>query len=401
MLNIYFSMENIRLKKSDLYIAFTIIATTIVMLLNSAVRENILILCREELIAFCKDEGDIRNFLAAEIIPLSYVEYSQSPMQEEALPDGNSISAFATSTDAEAGEQENEADKKDSSGEASGIDRLTGDTDVTEELAPATIINDAVPICYERSQLTDFDFLVSNCYLVDKSTYVKPEELNADTLLDMDMRISDGDGYKVLIYHTHGSEAFSDSRKGVTEDTVIGVGDELTRILEEKYGIKTYHDRNVYDVVDSVLDRSYAYTLSGAAVDRILAENPSIEVVIDLHRDGVSEDVRLVRVINDKQVAQIMFLNGVSRLSLNGDIDYLYNPNKIANLAFSLQMHLAGKEMYGDLMRKIYIRGYSFNLEKLPKASLVEVGAQTNTVEEAKNAMEPLAAILNRVLKGE
>ena len=57
--------------------------------------------------------------------------------------------------------------------------------------------------------------------------------------------------------------------------------------------------------------------------------------------------------------------------------------------------------MYGDLLRRIYIRGYSFNLEKLPRASLVEVGAQTNTVEEAKNAMIPLAAILNSVLRKE
>ena len=255
-------------------------------------------------------------------------------------------------------------------------------------------------IYYSMEQLNDYEFMLKNCYAVDSSTSVLPEEIDADTLLGMDMSIDlSGDGYKVLIYHTHGSEAFADSREGVTEDTVIGVGDELTRILEEEYGIKTYHDRNVYDVVNGVLDRSYAYTLSGAAVDRILAENPSIEVIIDLHRDGVREDLKLMRVIDGRPTAQIMFLNGVSRLNLNGDIDYLYNPHKVENLAFSLQMHLAGKAMYGDLLRRIYIRGYSFNLEKLPRASLVEVGAQTNTVEEAKNAMIPLAAIINSVLR--
>ncbi|MBO6115445.1 MAG: stage II sporulation protein P [Lachnospiraceae bacterium] len=257
-------------------------------------------------------------------------------------------------------------------------------------------------IYYSMEQLNDYDFMLKNCYAVDNSTSVLPEEIDADTLLNMDMSIDlSQEGYKVLIYHTHGSEAFADSREGVTEDTVIGVGDELTRILEEQYGIKTYHDRNVYDMVDGVLDRSYAYTLSGAAVDRILAENPSIEVIIDLHRDGVREDLKLMRVIDGRPTAQIMFLNGVSRLNLNGDIDYLYNPHKVENLAFSLQMHLAGKAMYGDLLRRIYIRGYSFNLEKLPRASLVEVGAQTNTVEEAKNAMIPLAAILNSVLRKE
>ena len=58
----------------------------------------------------------------------------------------------------------------------------------------------------------------------------------------------------------------------------------------------------------------------------------------------------------------------------------------------------AGKELYGDLMRRIYVRGYCFNLNKMPRSSLIEVGAQTNTVAEAKNAMVPLGAILYKVL---
>ncbi len=254
-------------------------------------------------------------------------------------------------------------------------------------------------IVYSMEELSDFDFLVTNCYAVDSSTSVNPDELNAENLLSMDLSVDlSGDDYKVLIYHTHGSEAFADSRPGVTEDTIIGVGDELARILEEDYGIKVYHDRTVYDVIDGELDRSRAYDMSGAGVDAILAQYPSIEVVIDLHRDGVNEGVHLVTDIDGVPTAQIMFLNGVSRLNVNGDIDYLYNPNKIANLAFSLQMHLEGKRLYGDLMRRIYIRGYRFNLDKLPRATLVEVGAQTNTVQEMKNAMTPLAAIIYSVI---
>jgi len=201
-----------------------------------------------------------------------------------------------------------------------------------------------------------------------------------------------------LIYHTHGSETFADSRPGVTEDTVIGLGDELTRILEEDYGIPVYHDRTVYDVVDGVEDRSLAYDYASDGVDAILQQYPSIEVVLDIHRDGVREDVRLVREIDGIPTAQIMFLNGMSRTNENGEIDYLYNPYREENLAFSLQMHLTGKELYGDLMRRIYVRGYCFNLNKMPRSSLIEVGAQTNTVAEAKNAMVPLGAILYKVL---
>ena len=168
--------------------------------------------------------------------------------------------------------------------------------------------------------------------------------------------------------------------------------------MQEDYGIPVYHDRTVYDRINGVEDRSLAYDYASEGIDEILKKYPSIEVILDIHRDGVREDVRLVREIDGLPTAQIMFLNGVSRTNENGDIDYLYNPYKIDNLAFSLQMHLAGKEMYGDLMRRIYIRGYCFNLNKMARSSLIEVGAQTNTVEEAKNAMIPLGAILYKVL---
>lgn len=277
---------------------------------------------------------------------------------------------------------------------------MTTEIATTEAVMEASTTPVSSAVSYSMEQLCNFEFLVSNCYLVDSSTSVNPDELNAENLLGMDMSIDlTGDEYKVLIYHTHGSETFADSRLGVTEDTVIGVGDELAMLLEG-YGIKVYHDRNVYDMVNGVLDRSHAYDLSGDAVDQILAENPSIEVVIDLHRDGVREDLKLVTEIDGRPTAQIMFVNGVSRLNVNGDIDYLYNPNKIANLAFSLQMYLEGKATYGDFLRKIYIRGYCFNLDRMPRAALVEVGAQTNTVQEAKNAMIPLADIIYKVLSG-
>ena len=285
--------------------------------------------------------------------------------------------------------------------------------DDTGEMHPAsatdavseTLSEDTIPllpaqgITYSMEQLTNREFLIENCYTIDSSTMVTEEELDAESLLSEDLHIDNHTQEpKILIYHTHGSETFADSRPGVIEDTVIGLGDELTRILQEDYGIPVYHDRTVYDVIDGVEDRSRAYDLASDGVDAILQQYPSIEVVLDIHRDGVREDVRLVREIDGISTAQIMFLNGVSRTKENGDMDYLYNPYKKDNLAFSLQMHLAGKEMYGDLMRRIYVRGYCFNLNRMARSSLVEVGAQTNTVAEAKHAMVPLGAILYKVL---
>lgn len=255
---------------------------------------------------------------------------------------------------------------------------------------------------YTRNQLSDFNFLMDHCYTVDSTTYVDANEMNADTLLSMDMSIQpDTDDYQILIYHTHSSsETFADSRPGVLEDTPIGLGDTLTSLLEG-YGYKVYHDRTVYDQINGKVDRNYAYTASGEAIDQILAEHPSIEVVIDLHRDGLNPHTHLVTEINGKPTAKIMFFNGVSRTVRNGELDYLYNPNRQANLAFSLQMYLTGEAMYDDYLRNIYIKGYQYNLDRRPKATLIEVGGQTNTVEEANNAMEPLAEILHRVLSGE
>ena len=130
----------------------------------------------------------------------------------------------------------------------------------------------------------------------------------------------------------------------------------------------------------------------------LFRSNPTIEVVIDLHRDGVAEGTKLVSEVNGKQVASIMFFNGLSRTTALGDIDYLPNPYIQDNLAFSFQMQLTAAEYYPGFARPIYLKGYRYNMHFKPKSLLVEVGAQTNTLQEAKDAMEPLADILYKVV---
>ncbi len=266
-----------------------------------------------------------------------------------------------------------------------------------------TLADTVKNITFTREQMNDPNFLLDNIFVVDTNTSMTEEELSLANLLDMDLSIdnlknSKEKQYKVLIYHTHASEAFVDSREGQQEDTIVGVGAYLAELLEQKYGISVYHDTTTYDMIDGVLDRSKAYENSYHGVSKILKENPSIEVVIDLHRDGVDEETHLVTEINGKKTAKIMFLNGVSRSDMNGEIAYLENPNKLTNLAFSFQMYLTGKEHYGDFVRKIYVRSLRYNLHLMPRATLIEVGAQNNTIQEEKNAMEPLAAILDKVL---
>lgn len=300
-------------------------------------------------------------------------------------------------------------------GEACAIKKNDGkvqdDSDTLEEQI-MTLADGKQGTKYSREQLENRDFLLSKVFVVDNNTSMTKEELSLENLLDMDLSVPGIKNWnpentqqkkecKILIYHTHASESFKDSREGMQEDTIVGVGSYLASILEGKYGIPVYHDTTAYDVIDGVLDRNKAYENAYSSISKILEENPSIEVVIDLHRDGVDEDTHLVTDIDGKKTAKIMFLNGVSRSNMNGEIEYLKNPHKLANLAFSFQLYLKGKEYYGDYVRKIYVKSLRFNLHVMPRATLIEAGAQNNTLEEEKNAMEPLAAILNEVLSKE
>lgn len=252
------------------------------------------------------------------------------------------------------------------------------------------------PFTFE--QLNDVSFLIRNFYIVDSATRVTDELFDAKILLAKDMTIqTSNDKPQILIYHTHSQEEFLDSREGVLEDYVVGVGDLLTDILEEQYGYNVIHDRSVYDLVDGKLDRNKAYNYAREGVLEILEENPSIDVVIDLHRDGIG---KRSTIIDGQEIAQIMLLNGLSR-NQNGPITRLDNPNLQDNLAFSLQLQLKSLEMYPGLFYKNYLQDYRYNLDIRPKSLLIELGTDKNTLRSAKKAMEPFAEILDAVLKGQ
>ena len=244
-------------------------------------------------------------------------------------------------------------------------------------------------------KLNDFDYLIQNFYTVDSMTTINGSMLNASELLQRDCHLEkrEDEEPQILIYHTHASEGYSDSTPGDLSTTVAGVGERLAEILRETYGYQVLHDTGVYDT-----DRDRAYSVAAPYIEQILKDHPSIEVVIDLHRDGVPDDTRLVTEQNGVPMAQIMFFNGLSRTTAMGDISYLPNPYIEDNLAFSLQMQIASSELFPDFSRKIYLKGYRYNMHFRPRSLLVEVGAQTNTLEEAMNAMDPLARILDQVI---
>lgn len=207
-----------------------------------------------------------------------------------------------------------------------------------------------------REQLTDFNYLLNNFFVVDPTTTALESQINVDTLLGKDMKLEKNpEQPQILIYHTHSQEGFADSVEGDTSTTVIGVGDYLVQLLQERYGYQVLHITDTFDLVDGQLDRSAAYNYAEPVISQALQEHPTIEVVIDLHRDGVDESKHLVTEVNGKPTAQVMFFNGLSRTNQNGEISYLPNPYIEDNLAFSFQLEYLAKQYYPEYTRCIYL----------------------------------------------
>ena len=251
----------------------------------------------------------------------------------------------------------------------------------------------------EGDQEAEFETLLNRYFSMDAATTIDSSRLN-NSLLDLDLTLdTEKEGPQILIYHSHSQEGFVDTVEGDDTTTIVGVGDYLAKLLTETYGYQVIHDRGVYDLVDGVLDRNVAYDYSGAAVEQWLSQYPQIQVIIDLHRDGV-DGKKFVVQENGKPTANLMFILGMSRTADQQDISYLPNPYIKENMAFALQIQERAEIAAPGLMRNIYPMAYRFNLHYRPRSMLLEAGTQLNTLEEEKNAMEVFAGILDAELKG-
>ena len=309
---------------------------------------------------------------------------------EEILEPGENVSPWPTQ------------EPTDSESENAIQDLLRAENEAALQMQQHGISSDFVPHARQAqvdlTALESYETLIKEFYTIDANTMAGSDQLDVKSLTAKDMTISkDGEGPQILIYHTHSQEGFADSVAGDDSTNIQGVGEHLAQILEDTYGYRVLHHMGEYDI--NGRDDAYANALPG--VQQVLAENPSIQVVIDLHRDEMPEATKLVMDLDGKPTARFMFFNGLSRTKTTGNIAYLYNENLDDNLAFSFQMQLKAAEYYPGLTRKIYLKGYRYNMHLKPRYLLIELGAQNNTLEEAMNACDPLAHILDLVLSGE
>lgn len=250
---------------------------------------------------------------------------------------------------------------------------------------------------YDLSAYQDYETLMSAFYTIDRYALAGSDLFDVNRFMSTDLSIDkETEGPQILIYHTHSLEGYADSVPGDATQTVVGVGDFLAEILTEQYGYTVLHHTETYD---AVRDDAYANSLPG--LEKVLEENPSIQVVIDLHRDAANPSREMVVDIDGRKTARFMFFNGISRSTQNGNIDYLYNPYLAENLAFSFQMQKVAGEYYPGLTRTIYVKQYRYNMHLRARSLLVELGDNSNTVEEAMNACYPLAHMLDMVLSGQ
>lgn len=331
-----------------------------------------------------EDEYENREYIYEDSLEKKYAgeERSDSDFEREnTYPDGQTL------------EEGNSAVRS----EGMGIEELLAYENEAAKEGQEFIPHEAVQQI-DLDVLRDYDTLVKNFYTIDSNTMAGSGQLNVEEFQKRDMTIDkSAENPQILIYHTHSQESFADSVPGDESTSIMGVGDRLTRILTEQYGYNVLHHRGKYDVET----RDDAYSKALPEIEQVLADNPTIEVVIDLHRDEMAEETRLVTDVDGRPTARFMFFNGLSYTKKTGNISYLYNENLEDNLAFSFKMQLAAETYYPGLARKIYLKGYRYNMHLKPKTLLIELGAQNNTVEEAMNSCDILAQLLDLVLSGE
>lgn len=208
-------------------------------------------------------------------------------------------------------------------------------------------------------------------------------------------------GPKVLIYHTHTTESYvlkeSDlGKKDVPSYNsnprynVVRVGEELARNLK-KYGIEVLHNGTVHDKY-----RPSAYSVSIDTLKSYQKSYPSIQVFIDIHRDAVGSDkpkLRMVKEINGKNAAQIMFVVGADGT--------LPHPQWKENLKFVLKLQQKLNEKYPGLAKPVWIVAKRYNQQVSNQAILIEVGGDGNLLSECLESTKYLAEVLNDVMKGE
>lgn len=219
---------------------------------------------------------------------------------------------------------------------------------------------------------------------------------------EADCKIKLNAGYQVLIVHTHTTECYAQREDGWyspdysprTTDcdrSVVAVGDVLAQQLEA-VGIRTLHATEMHDYPQ--YNGSYDRALE--TIEKYLKENPSIEMVLDVHRDAVTYDdgtkLKPTAEIDGRKAAQVMIITGCDAGGR------LWFPEWESNLTMALQIQQAAQSRFPGLMRPLSFAPYRYNMHMTPNSLLLEFGTDANTLDEALYSSELLGQAIAQVL---
>lgn len=258
------------------------------------------------------------------------------------------------------------------------------------------------PIIEEDMSVSDTTgYLSFGAGVIKNSTSLSDEEAQQYLEAENPVQI-DSDGPQVLIMHTHATESFEpydtdtyDTRHTwrTTDNTqnIVAAGEVMAEAIRS-YGIEVLHDETQHDYP------SYngSYDRSAETVKGILAQYPSIKVVLDIHRDAIiSGDTVTAPVVESDEgtAAQVMIISGCD----DGTMDY---PDWRENLAFAIDLQQQMEADHPGFTRPVLFDYRFYNQNLTTGSLLIEVGGHGNTLSQAKLAGEWIGESLAALLKG-
>ena len=269
-----------------------------------------------------------------------------------------------------------------------------------EKLNQTTQNSDEATYPIKEIDLSSSNKLYENITLNNKTSFtVDPETLLKDGL---PFEISDTREVQVLIVHTHTCESYMNSDSGFyyesfyprttdNEQNVSAVGQAIAESLKENnIGVvhaTAQHDNPSYD---GAYDRSFE------TIQEYLEKYPSIKVVLDVHRDSMTQDdmtrLKPTFTYNGEKAAQIMIMTG-------RDSSYTYFPFWEDNLKFALLLQNTCETMYQGMTRPLNFGDFTYNMNANSGSLLIEVGTDANTLNEAVLSGKLLGNALSVVLQ--
>lgn len=246
----------------------------------------------------------------------------------------------------------------------------------------------------------------------DSTAYVSADGVYARNYTDYEVDLTklepspvvlrDTEEPQILIIHSHTTEAYAmdgtdiytESGTARTTDNyynMVRVGEAMAEVFRAA-GFGVVHDTELYDYPAY----NGAYTRSGAAIEAWLEQYPTIQIVLDIHRDALeAEDGTVYKTaaeVNGEKVAQCMLVVGTDAGGQTHD-------NWRQNLALAVEVQHQVNADYPTLARPIVVRSSRFNQQLTPGSLLVEVGTHGNTLQEALAAARLFAQSMAEVFQ--